>query len=880
MLTPGTRLGSYEIVSPLGSGGMGEVYRARDTKLKREVAIKVLPESLAGDAEALARFEREAHAVAALNHPSILSIHDFGASDGIAYTVTELLEGETLRARLEGSALVPRRAVEIAIPIARGLAAAHEKGIAHRDLKPENIFLTSDGRVKILDFGLAKRVGLDTSDTNAPTTAGTEPGTVMGTVGYMSPEQVRGREVDHRTDLFSFGAILYEMLSGRRAFRGDSAVETMNAILKEDPPDLEQTGRGISTTLDRIVRHCLEKSPEARFHSAGDVAFDLEAISGSTASGGAAVRTRSRRGVRTALAAVSIAALAAAAFLAGRRSPPRGARAPRAVSFARVTETPGVESSPSLSPDGKSIVYVGNAEGKLGLYLLLVGGRNPVPLTGDSPVDNWQPVFSPDGEKIAFRSERDGGGIFVMGSTGESVRRVTDFGFDPTWSPDGREIAVSDGLVLFPTDRSGASKRLWAIDTITGKKRPLLSVGDGVKPNWSPHGRRIAYWGLRGDSGQRDIWTVAADGSQAAGPGIEVTHDAPLDWSPVWSPDGKFLYFSSSRGGTLNLWRVPIDEATGRVLGTPDPVTTPSAWSGRMSFSRDGTRLAYESLDWKSTPVKVPFDAGAETTGTPIPILRGTQPIRDHQLSPDGESVAFMQAGTQEDIFVARTDGSQFRRLTDDSFRDRGPSWAPDGRTIVFYSDRGGNYELWSIRPDGSGLEQLTRLAGSVNFPVWAPDGSRIATSIVSKDRSWNIVDMRSPVFPRPAREMPDMTGATFWPFSWSRDGKRLGGIILRSDGSIGPVAFYSFDTGKYESVPAVFDGFFKVALWLGDSRRMIVRDRRGIRVIDSVTGRSKPLIPVGGYAVGLSVGISRDDRWITYSETGTDGDIWIAELR
>jgi WD40 repeat protein len=330
----------------------------------------------------------------------------------------------------------------------------------------------------------------------------------------------------------------------------------------------------------------------------------------------------------------------------------------------------------------------------------------------------------------------------------------------------------------------------------------------------------------------------------------------------------------------LNLWRVPIDESSGKLLGSPDPVTTPSAWSGRMSLSRDGTRLAYESLDWRSTLVRVPFDAKAETTGAPIPILRGSQPIRDHQLSPDGESVAFVRSGTQEDIFVARTDGSQFRRLTDDSFRDRGPSWSPDGRTIVFYSDRGGNYELWSIRPDGSGLEQLTRLAGSVNFPVWAPDGSRIATSIVSKNRSWNIVDMRSPIFPRPAREMPDMAGEKFWPFSWSPDGKRLGGILLRSDGSIGPVAFYSFDTGKYESVPAAFDGFFKVAQWLGDGRRMIVRDRQGIRVIDSVTGRSKPLVSVGGYAIGWSVGISRDNRWISYTETGTEGDIWIAEMR
>ena len=264
---------------------MGEVYRARDTKLGRDVAVKVLPEAIAQHPDVLARFEREARAVAALNHPNILGIYDFGNERGVAFAVMELLEGENLRVRLDNGALPQRKAVEIAVQIARGLAAAHEKGVIHRDLKPENLFLTLDGRVKILDFGLAKMSSPEAAATNAPTTpAGTEPGTVMGTVGYMSPEQVRGREVDQRTDIFSFGAILFEMLSGRRAFRRDSAVETMSAILREEPPELVETGKKISPALDRIVRHCLEKNPESRFHSAGDVAFDLEALSGSTSS--------------------------------------------------------------------------------------------------------------------------------------------------------------------------------------------------------------------------------------------------------------------------------------------------------------------------------------------------------------------------------------------------------------------------------------------------------------------------------------------------------------------------------------------------------------------------------------------------------------------
>ncbi len=287
-LAAGTRLGPYEILAPIGAGGMGEVYRARDSKLDRDVAVKVLPETVAANPDMLARFEREAKAVAALSHPNILAIHDFGTHDGISYAVMELLSGQTLRDRLDSGALPQKLAVDYAIQIAKGLSAAHEKGIVHRDLKPENLFVSKDGHVKILDFGLAKRTEMSKSDgeTNAPTQSkGTEPGTVMGTMGYMSPEQVRGREVDHRSDIFSFGAVLYEMLSGQRAFKRDTAADTMSAILKEEPPDISESGRNIPVALDHIVRHCLEKDPNNRFQGARDIVFALSETSGSTSTG-------------------------------------------------------------------------------------------------------------------------------------------------------------------------------------------------------------------------------------------------------------------------------------------------------------------------------------------------------------------------------------------------------------------------------------------------------------------------------------------------------------------------------------------------------------------------------------------------------------------
>src|SRR5947209_3097220 len=288
-IATGTKLGPYEIAVPVGAGGMGEVYRARDTRLGRDVAVKVLPSSYSDDKERLQRFEQEACAASALNHPNILIVHDIGTHDGSPYVVSELLEGETLRQRMGGTALGQRRTIDYALQIAHGLAAAHEKGIVHRDLKPDNVFITKDGRVKILDFGIAKLTQAEgtRSQTDIPTRrVDTDPGVVMGTVGYMSPEQVRGKAVDHRSDIFSFGAILYEMLSGRRAFHGESAAETMSAILKEDPPDLSSTNQNISPALDRLVNHCLEKNPEERFHSASDLAFALEALSGSAAVSG------------------------------------------------------------------------------------------------------------------------------------------------------------------------------------------------------------------------------------------------------------------------------------------------------------------------------------------------------------------------------------------------------------------------------------------------------------------------------------------------------------------------------------------------------------------------------------------------------------------
>ena len=361
-LTPGTKLGPYEIVAPAGAGGMGEVYRARDARLNRDVAIKVLPAGFARDPERLRRFQHEAQAAAALNHPNILAVHDFGEHEGSPYMVTEFLEGETLRERVRPGALPVRKATEYAEQVARGLAAAHEKGIVHRDLKPENIFVTRDGRVKILDFGLAKLTrpeGTVLSDA-ATLASPTEPGVVMGTVGYMSPEQVKGQNADHRSDLFSFGAILYEMLSGKRAFHGDTSVETMSAILKQDPPELTETTRTVSPALERIVRHCLEKNPDERFQSARDVAFNLanlSAISGSSAAV-RAVKAPRQFGLLPVATGLLLALV-----IAGHWLWPRKETVATPV-FHRLTYELGTVNSARFSPDGHTVVYSAAWEGQ------------------------------------------------------------------------------------------------------------------------------------------------------------------------------------------------------------------------------------------------------------------------------------------------------------------------------------------------------------------------------------------------------------------------------------------------------------------------------------------------------------------------------------
>jgi len=871
----GREIGGYQVLAKLGEGGMGEVYRARDPRLNREVAIKVLSAQLAADPAAIARFEREATSVARLSHPNILSIFEFVHEGGTACVVTELLDGETLRARLESGALPSRRAIAYALQIARGIAAAHARGIVHRDLKPENVMITRDDQVKILDFGLAKPLDTGASEATRVASVATSAGTVLGTFGYMAPEQVRGLDVDHRADMFAFGALLYEMISGERAFKGATAADTMSAILTKDPPEFDGARLSIPAGLDRIVRRCLEKSPDLRFQSANDLAFALETLSTATTSSspaaagiGAVPASRARTPwLPWAVAAAAIAAGAASWLFTPKTATPERPWA----TFTRITEAAGEETSPTLSPDGSTVAFAMRVNGSWDIYSQRVGGRNATPIVNDPQRDEGAPAYSPDGGSIAFHTSDAVGGIFVAGATGESVRRLTDFGFDPAWSPDGRQIAFATEEIKDPAARQTDSV-IYVVDVAGGSPRKIVET-DAVQPSWSPSGQRLVFWSNTG--GQRDIYTVAASG----GARVPVVEDVALDWSPIWSPDGHFIYFSSDRGGAMNVWRIAVDPATGRAAGTPQPVTAGvQASAGLPRFSKDGSRLAFRSRVASINPVGIPFDSVTLRAGTPFLLDTRTNIRIPSDVSRDGKQIAYYSIGEhQEDLFVGALNGPM-RRVVDDPFRDRAPVFTPDGRGLVFYSNRDGKWALWTIGVDGGGLRKGSGPPSGAVYAFVSPKGDQVVFAAQSAQSAFLISFSGSDT----PTELPgtSLDGKHFNPTHWSPDGTKLAGMLVSTSGRVSGAATYDLTAHKTTAVTP--DETYAVK-WLSDNRRVVYFTKNGweLVVVDTLTGKKTTVdVRLPGPAPDEMFAISPDDRTIYYGARREEADIWIVERK
>ena len=673
-LSPGLRLGPYEIVCPLGSGGMGEVYRARDARLGRDVAVKILPAELSMDADRLQRFEQEARLLGALNHPNLLAIYDVGNEQGLRYLVAELLEGKTLRERLNAGALPQRKVVDYSTKIANGLAAAHEKGIVHRDLKPENIFVTNDEQVKVLDFGLAKYSNepVGSGPTMTHGAGATAPGTVMGTVGYMSPEQVRGQAVDSRSDIFSFGAILYEMVTGTRAFSRDSAVETMGAILKEDPPEIDLEKTKASPGLERILRHCLEKNPADRFQSARDLGFALAALSGTGATAALAkiddTTRRWARGWVWALAGVAVAAILGL-WLALRGTGAQAAQQEFAIPLR------GEANQLALTADGTMLAYTTPDEksGENVINVQKIGSRTMVTLPGTEGAS--YPFWSPDNQYLAFYADGKLKKIALSGGAPQ-VLTVAPNGRGGSWgSKNVILFAPQTGMAIWRINPDGTHE-----ENLTGKMM-LPTESSHRWPMFLPDGEHYLFWAgdfanLDNDT-QSGIYLTSLEGKDR--------QRVLLCHSNVGYANGQIVYWEKGRG----LLAAKFDVKSGavgdekKVLGEEVGYEV-STYYAPFTMGENGT-VVYNPSAGATTSVL----AWMDRSGKELSRLGDPGVIANPTLSPDNDYVAVdrndMKANNV-DIWIRDVKRGTASRFTFDPAEEVAPAWSRDGQMVAFRS--------------------------------------------------------------------------------------------------------------------------------------------------------------------------------------------------
>ena len=733
-IAAGTKLGRYEIRAKIGEGGMGEVYLAQDTKLDRKVALKILPADVARNHDRMRRFVQEAKAVSALNHPNILTIYEIDETDSTHFIATEFVDGETVRGRIRSATLTLGEIIDIAMQTASALAAAHAAGIIHRDVKPENIMLRQDDIVKVLDFGLAKLTeeGESGSEDQTRALVKTHPGVVMGTVAYMSPEQARGLGVDVRTDIWSLGVVVYEMVAGHPPFRGDTLSDTLASILKTDAVSLKQIAPGSPDELARIVSKMLRHERDERYQTAKDLLLDLKYLGKQLQSETETERSQAGRDSLTAETANRFAqhtitdaplrtaptsllgrikrhkgsALALAALLAivfagivyifrPRGTPPQRPSVQGILS--RLTFDPGLQSEPTWSPDGRFIAYSSDRSGNFDIWVQPVGEGNPVQVT-KSAAHDWQPDWSADGKRMVFRSERDGGGLFLVPApTGGNERKISSFGYRPQWSPDGSQILFySANLQNTPSPpkfylvgMDGAPPREIFRDA-------LIKMTGRLRVAWHPDGKRVSFWGEQREAGLTFI-TVPLMGGSPVKSEINAEVDQQMKSAGVdlfdfrWAPSGEALYFEGISRGVHNLWKVTVDSQSLRWVAGPDRLTTGPGPDGDLVISPDGTKLAFTTRAEQTRLWSLPFNASTgqvKNAGQPVSPAGINSWSLD--VSRDGKKLAFIteRAGKRELWEKFFSNGSEKLLAGADGFSRSAPRWSRDALRLAYVRSR------------------------------------------------------------------------------------------------------------------------------------------------------------------------------------------------
>ncbi len=726
----GRTLGNYQILEQLGSGGMGEVFKARDTRLNRFVAIKVLRADLTASASRKQRFIQEAQAASALNHPNIVTIHDIFQHDGIDCLVMEYIAGKTLDALIPRHGMRLNEALRIAVQVAEGLRKAHSAGIIHRDIKPSNIMVPTDGPVKILDFGLAKLTeSAEASDDDTTRTGGlaeTEEGTVLGTVAYMSPEQAEGQKLDPRTDVFSFGAVLYEMLSGNKAFANDSKLATMSAILREEPKPLE----GLPAELDRILRRCLRKDRDKRFQHMDDLKIALDEVREDSESGRLSAATPAlalpkRRLPLAATAAGLAALLAIGGFVYWRWEKPKPQQGPV---LRQLTFDPGLTTEPTVWAAGNMIAYASDRGGdNLDIWVQNLESGESKHLT-TNPADDREPAFSPDGSRIAFRSERDGGGIYIVSSLGGEERRLTDGGRSPQFSPDGKWIAYYNGDFSMGRPAAFGGAAIFIVPAGGGVPRRLAPGLKGISNAvWSPDGKQLIFFGAVKTNGDMDWWTAPVDGGAPVASGAaaifqaqKIQPRAPTAWV------GDTIYFPAELGDSRNIWKVQFDAKLNKPVGRVERITS---GNGLEDFAVPaGDRLVFANMNENADIWSLPIDPNSgKVTGELKRITEELAPNDNDSVDRDGKTIVFrtFRGGAANVVWKDLATGQE-RVLATSHANQPTPRISPDGSKVAFADEVGGTGVINLIASAGGPVRQV---AEGIYLRNWAAGGRRLVVS-------------------------------------------------------------------------------------------------------------------------------------------------------